>query len=55
MQPRILYPARLAFRMIGEIKGFQNWQGLKEYVTTKQAGTTRNIKGGSIKEERTQE
>ena len=36
LQPRILYPARLSFR-IGEIKSFQNRQKLKEYVTTKPA------------------
>ena len=36
MQPRILYPARLSFR-IGEIKSFQDRQELKEYVTTKPA------------------
>ena len=36
LQPRILYPARLSFR-IGEIKSFQDRQKLKEYVTTKPA------------------
>ena len=36
MQPRILYPARLSFR-IREIKSFQDRQKLKEYVTTKPA------------------
>ena len=34
MQPRILYPAKLSFR-IGEIKSLQDRQKLKEYVTTK--------------------
>ena len=37
MQPRILYPARLSFIIEGEIKSFQDWQKLKEYVTTKLA------------------
>ena len=37
MQPRILYPARLSFRIQGEIKSFQDRQKLKEYVTTKPA------------------
>ena len=37
MQPRILYPARLSFRIEGEIKSFQDRQDLKEYVTTKPA------------------
>ena len=36
MQPRILYPARLSFK-IGEIKSVQDRQKLKEYVTTKPA------------------
>ena len=35
MQPRIRDPARLSFRIEGEIKSFQDWQKLKEYVTTK--------------------
>ena len=37
MQPRILYPARLSFRMDGETRTFQDTQKLKEYVTTKPA------------------
>ena len=37
MQPRILYPARLSFRMDGETRSFQDRQKLKEYVTTKPA------------------
>ena len=36
MQPRILYPARLSFK-IGEIKSFPEKQKLKEFVTTKPA------------------
>ena len=35
MQSRILYPARRTFRMDGEIKSFQDRQGLKVYATTK--------------------
>ena len=37
MQPRILYPARLSFRIDGEIRTFQDRQKLKEFVTTKPA------------------
>ena len=37
MQPRILYPARLLFRIDGEIKTFQNCQSLTNFVTTKPA------------------
>ena len=36
MQPRILYPARLSFK-IGEIKSFPDKQKLKEFITTKPA------------------
>ena len=35
MQPRILYPARVSFRIDGEIKMFQNHQSLTNFVTTK--------------------
>ena len=37
MQSRVLYPARLSFRIEREIKSFQDRQKLKEYVTTKPA------------------
>ena len=37
MQPRILYPSRLSFRIEGEIKSFQDNQNLKEFVNTKPA------------------
>ena len=37
MQPRILYPASLSFRIEGEIKVFPNKQKLKVFVTTKPA------------------
>ena len=37
LYPRILYLARLSFRIEGEIKSFQDKQKLKEYVTTKPA------------------
>ena len=37
MQPRILYPARLAFRIDGEIRTFQNRQTLTNFETTKPA------------------
>ena len=37
MQPRILYPASLSFRIEGEIKIFPNKQKLKEFITTKPA------------------
>ena len=37
MQPTILYPARLSFRIEGAIKSFPDKQILKEFVTTKPA------------------
>ena len=46
MQPRILYPARLSFRIEGQIKSFQDRQKLK-YVTH-HTGSARNIKGDSV-------
>jgi len=35
MQPRILYPTRISFKIEGEIKIFSNKQKLKEYSNTK--------------------
>ena len=35
VQPRILYPERLSFRIGGEIKNFSDKQKLKEYSNTK--------------------
>ena len=37
LPPRILYPARLSFRIEGEIKSFQDRQKPKEYVIMKPA------------------
>ena len=37
MRPRILYPARLSFRIHGEISTYQDRQKLTEFVTTKPA------------------
>ena len=35
LQPRILYPARISFKIEGEIKNFSNKQKLKEYSNAK--------------------
>ena len=35
LQPRILYPAKLAFRVEGQIKNFPDKNKLKEFITTK--------------------
>ena len=37
IQPRILYPRRLSFRIEGEIKTFPDKQKLKEFVIIKSA------------------
>ena len=36
-QPRVLYLAKLSFRIEGKIKAFPNKQKVKEFVTTKLA------------------
>jgi len=36
-QPRLLYPARISFRLKGEIKSFTDKQKLREFSTTKPA------------------
>ena len=35
LQPRLLYPAKLSFRIKGQIKSFPNTRKLKECITTK--------------------
>ena len=37
LQPRLLYPARISFRLDGEIKSFRDKQKLREFSTTKPA------------------
>ena len=37
LQPRLLYPTRISFKIDGEIKSFSNKQKLREFSTTKQA------------------
>ena len=37
LQPRLLYPARISFRFVGEIKTFTDKQKLREFSTTKPA------------------
>ena len=37
LQPRLLYPARISFRLDGEIKSFTDKQKLREFSTTKPA------------------
>ena len=35
LQPRLLYPARISFKIDGEIKSFSEKQKLREFSTTK--------------------
>ena len=35
LQPRLLYQARLSFKIEGEIKSFSDKKKLKEFITTK--------------------
>ena len=37
LQPRLLYPARISFKINGEIKSFSDKQKLREFSTTKPA------------------
>ena len=37
LQPRLLYPARISFKIDGEVKSFSNKQKLREFSTTKPA------------------
>ena len=37
LQPRLLYPARISFRIGGEIKSFSDKQKLREFSATKPA------------------
>ena len=37
LQPSLLYPARLSFKMEGEIKSFPDNRSLKEFISTKLA------------------
>ena len=35
LQPRLLYPAKLSFRIEGQIKSFTDKKKLKEFINTK--------------------
>ena len=37
LQPRLLYPTRISFRIDGEIKSFSDKQKLRDFSTTKPA------------------
>ena len=37
LQPRLLYPARISYKIDGEIKSFSDKQKLREFSTTKPA------------------
>ena len=48
LQPRLLYPAKLSFRIEGQIKSFQDKKKIKG-VHHHQTNTTRNVKGTSLR------
>ena len=52
MQPRILYPARLSFRIEGEIRSFQETE--TERVCDYQTSPSRNIQGDPVNKEKAQ-
>ena len=35
LQPRLLYPAKMSFRIEGQIKSFSDRKKLKEFIITK--------------------
>ena len=56
LQPRLLYPTRLSFKIDGDIKSFSDKQKLREFSTTKQALQQMLkglIKSRNIREEQT--
>ena len=46
LKPRLIYPARISFRLEKEIKTFTDKQKLSEFCTTKPVTT--NVKGTSL-------
>ena len=46
MKPRLVYPARVSFKIDGEIKSFSDKQKFREFSTTKPA--LQNAKGTYI-------
>ena len=51
LHPRLLYPAKLSFRMRGQIKCFPDKVKLKEFITTNPF-IIRNIKGTYLRKRR---
>ena len=52
MQPRILYPARISFKIEAEINNFSKKQKLKEFSNTKQTHSKGNIERSSPNEKK---
>ena len=51
LHPRLLYPAKLSFRMEGQIKCFPDKVKLKEFIITKII-ITGNVKGTYLRKRR---
>ena len=49
LQPRLLYPARLSFKIKGETRSFPDKKKLKELVHYHQSSIIRNDKGSSLR------
>ena len=47
-QPRLQYPARISFKIDGEIKSFSDKQKLREFSTTQAALQQINVRGTYI-------
>ena len=52
LQPRLLYPARISFKIDGEIKSFSDKQKLREFSTTKPALQQMDLYGQEIQEKK---
>ena len=51
LQPRLLYPARLSFKIEGEIRSFPDKKKLKEFVNTFTVQVPQHMLKGLLEEE----
>ena len=49
LQPRLLYPARLSFKIKQEIRSFPDKKKMTEFVNTKPILTETNVKGFALR------
>ena len=55
LQPRLLYPVRLPFKIEGEIRSFPYKTKLKEFANTKVISTATNVKELALRRRRRKE